>query len=1143
MCFAAFFCATLITPANGQTPDLELLPQLGHSGKSYNMAIHPNGRWVATSGSDIRIWDIYSRRLLRVFRDADRGHSIMAFSKNPNSTLLLSTSNTDKQVHLWDIELGQYVKSFDLGADFLPNSIVWKGDANSEPSSFFVTGYQAWAEFKLPNTRPTVTHSIDKAFMDSDTDVSADSYGVRGLDAALMGNRIVVLPELESVLLRYHDTLLVAPNNAKSMKDITKLALGSRLYSLDYCPSKQLLAVATDADFQVFDLLTGTRLYRKANLWHDYEHQIKISENGEYLFLDYSDSADVVKWRQNKTVLSLNATVTLADFTFNDQYLIVGGWSRPMVFSLKSGNRQDMDVYEQSVYKMKLQAKRYLELKPHISEAKPPKFLDLKQLEFVPDPFSDSARYSASWDDERRVFSIFRNGKLVHLFPAKFSINGVPVAKVSPDNESVWTQIVSEDGKYLYAVEILKDPRTTERLKKKNKARGYNVMPTSGYRRQITKYECATGKVVAHTKKLKDWVAYKSLQFINEGSQLMVKGQSEVFVFDTKNLKLRADWTPKQPKNWFSSFDVPQYFEKQKVVLVYQEGKMHFWSAETYESLGSLKLNARYSYGATVCQDSILLLAVSDGPNDLYRINLNTRTIINRTNTKKQNLIDVEVLGEVMILFYRDGTMKICDLNSYKVIASCFIDLNKNELVVYTDNGLYYGNKSMLKFLTMTQGLNSYSISQLDHKFNKPHEVLNGLPFVDPGKAQIMERIYQKRLKQYSNLADVSLDQSPEIVVTPLEFDTYMSNTYVRISAKGQVPLASLHISVNGVPIGGRRGSQIDGGKIAFDTSLWVDLTYGDNELLFSVKDSRGLESSIEKRKINSYKKPRKDSLIIISIATSLYQNSDYNLQYAVKDGKDLLSTVRKLNMRGLPGENIDPSKYHLRLDSLHNNKVNRKNFEQLKHLIMHCRPQDKVIITMSGHGLLDENLNWWFASYNMDFEKPGSKGISYSMIMELMEQSPSRYKMLLLDACHSGELDRSMQYELDTNSGSNIELARKEFRGAKVKAVDSKVGLQNSYELMKSYFMDMNQSTGVVVISAASGDSYALESDQWQNGVFSYCVIKALMGAEPDLMKDGLLVSELQNYVQKMVPKLTGGKQKPMTRAGSPSYDFILWN
>ena len=94
----------------------------------------------------------------------------------------------------------------------------------------------------------------------------------------------------------------------------------------------------------------------------------------------------------------------------------------------------------------------------------------------------------------------------------------------------------------------------------------------------------------------------------------------------------------------------------------------------------------------------------------------------------------------------------------------------------------------------------------------------------------------------------------------------------------------------------------------------------------------------------------------------------------------------------------------------------------------------------------------------------------------------------------------------------------------------------------MKELFSDFN-SQGTQVISAAAGNSYALESEEWANGVFTYSLLKGLREKEADLSDGGeISVSELREYVSKKVFELTNGQQKPTSREENIEFDFTVW-
>jgi uncharacterized caspase-like protein len=71
----------------------------------------------------------------------------------------------------------------------------------------------------------------------------------------------------------------------------------------------------------------------------------------------------------------------------------------------------------------------------------------------------------------------------------------------------------------------------------------------------------------------------------------------------------------------------------------------------------------------------------------------------------------------------------------------------------------------------------------------------------------------------------------------------------------------------------------------------------------------------------------------------------------------------------------------------------------------------------------------------------------------------------------------------------------------------------------------------------------YAMESDKWKNGLFTYCLLNGLTTKAADLNQDGeIMLSEIQQYVQNQVSELSGGMQKPTSRIENIEMDFRVW-
>ena len=206
----------------------------------------------------------------------------------------------------------------------------------------------------------------------------------------------------------------------------------------------------------------------------------------------------------------------------------------------------------------------------------------------------------------------------------------------------------------------------------------------------------------------------------------------------------------------------------------------------------------------------------------------------------------------------------------------------------------------------------------------------------------------------------------------------------------------------------------------------------------------------------------------------------------------------------------------------------------------MNSHVDDYVIVHIAGHGLLDDNLDFYFATSDIDFSNPSERGLRYDELEGLLDGIPARNKLFLMDACHSGEIDKGDDFAVEQVIGDNQ-------RGVTVFTPQGntvpKTGLQNSFELMRLMFADLRKGTGAVVISAAAGGGYALENEDIENGIFTYSLIQAFKKNKADVNRDGYIsVSELRNYIFDKVNELSGGRQQPTSRKENLNNDFTIW-
>jgi hypothetical protein len=173
-----------------------------------------------------------------------------------------------------------------------------------------------------------------------------------------------------------------------------------------------------------------------------------------------------------------------------------------------------------------------------------------------------------------------------------------------------------------------------------------------------------------------------------------------------------------------------------------------------------------------------------------------------------------------------------------------------------------------------------------------------------------------------------------------------------------------------------------------------------------------------------------------------------------------------------------------------------------------------------------------------MDFSNPSLNGISFNDINTLLHGIPARQKLVLIDACHSGEVDR----DIVSFAGSVSDTQFVKGYGRSSIVVKKKNKLQNTVKLMEQYFTDVSRSNGANIISAAAGEEYALESSEWNNGVFTYSFIKGFFEKEADKDRSGKISqSEIRKYMQQLVLQLTKGKQQPTSRSINSDFDWEL--
>lgn len=489
--------------------------------------------------------------------------------------------------------------------------------------------------------------------------------------------------------------------------------------------------------------------------------------------------------------------------------------------------------------------------------------------------------------------------------------------------------------------------------------------------------------------------------------------------------------------------------------------------------------------------------------------------------------------GNTVLTTSRDNMIKLWNVKTGKCMNSFFVIDSVDYLNLLPD-GYYYGSTAGIKKLHyVTNDLKVISFEQLDIKYNRPDKVLEAIGNTDTALINSYKQAYYKRIKKLGIDTTQFNDgySVPEAdFVNRDEIEYEQKNGQLRLRIKGSdsnYKLDRFNIWVNEVPLFGMKGISIKNRKSNyFDTTVSISLSQGENRIETSISNVNGTESY----RMPIYVKytpiqPAKETVHFIGIGINQFKDSKHNLQWCVKDIRDLA-----LKFKEKYGSNII-------IDTLFDQNVTLSNVRALKQKMLNTKINDKVIIAYSGHGLLSKQYDYYLSSYTVNFSKPEENGIAYEEIENLLDGIPARKKLLLLDACHSGEVDKEEMLVMQTaktkagNSGLIMN------RGSEEETTETKtVGLQNSFELMQSLFVNVGKGTGATIISAAGGVQFAQERNDLKNGVFTFSLLEAMM------QNKNIKVSELKKYVGQRVEQLTNGLQKPTTRNELKDFDWDVW-
>lgn len=575
------------------------------------------------------------------------------------------------------------------------------------------------------------------------------------------------------------------------------------------------------------------------------------------------------------------------------------------------------------------------------------------------------------------------------------------------------------------------------------------------------------------------------LVFSDDGKTLVINTNSHTYIYDTRLEAITTEFEFAARRNCFNP--VAMHPKSKMIAIAARNGELNLFGATTGKSMGTLPGANGNIAGMVFLPD-----------------------------------------GKILTVGYEDGSVRLFDTDKNVLIAT-FLGLSAGDYLLYTPDGYYTGTGKGLNMAGFYQGETYINRLTLDKKYNCPDTVMARIGLATSKLLKIYGTARAKRLQRSPDKTMGQISPArPVVEITgksELPYFAESNSIGIKIAARDTSSgLSLLKIYQNGVLV----HSQPLQGKSTI-VSYKLDLVTDNNKFEMVVENAAGAESSYET--FETYWKTTQSTtpeLYILAVGVSKFADKERNLDFAAKDATEIVEALEQ-----------SPAFSKVNKMLITDKEATLANFEKQAAFLQKAKPGDVVIIYFSTHGVLDEKMDYYLATHDMEFANPQGKGIPYYKLEEMLSKLSCRNRMIIMDACHSGEVDKedaTLVMEKKDNP-STVTAKSGAF------SIQPKLGLKNSFAYMHALFDDASRSTGTHIIGAASGYQVALESGEWSNGAFTYALKAGLTLKAADLDKDGNVnVAELQTYLQKTVSQLTNGEQTPALRSVNRDNDFRLW-
>lgn len=469
-----------------------------------------------------------------------------------------------------------------------------------------------------------------------------------------------------------------------------------------------------------------------------------------------------------------------------------------------------------------------------------------------------------------------------------------------------------------------------------------------------------------------------------------------------------------------------------------------------------------------------------------------------------------------------DNLVRIIDSERGLVVASMVLS-DAGASVLMLADGRYAASRTAMGGIAVRSGKNIFSFQDIDAFWNRPDEVAAALGAASPAEITRLAKLRSERIKR------LGVESAKDPTLAP-PLDVRFGEAVALRTSEDRVVIS---VTIAGDPsafparlTGYANGSPAPVVEVTQPgtVQLTLRLAPGPNVLRVVARASTGVRAPpivTSIARMHTTSAPRR---YLLSIGLSRYRDPSLdNLSFARADAEALSASLREAWARD-PGPSAAST---LVSDEAATTERILRELDMLATL----RPEDVVVISFAGHGLVEPS-GYVLATYDTKLGSATATGITMAAFEAKLAAIPAQKKLVLLDACHGGEL------ALDEKPAASVG------SGLAVRGVVPRVAGPTLFEpIVEEVFTDLRDTTGAQILAASTGKQYAIETATLGHGVFTWAILDALDDLT-NLDQDGngrLSVRELQARVTKVVVAETRGRQVPVSRRENPELDFTL--